>query len=227
MGSNLPGGRAERIEWVESRAAAWSADPAAIGLTPQQSAQVSADLASARAAYAAALDARAAALVATQACNDAIAKLGASASVAIALIKAFAEATGDAQVYAQAMVSAPAPRGGARRCEQPYRLRAQLRPDGSIELRWRGRGAPGTRYYIRRQRAGDSALQPIADTGAAGGKRFIDTDVPAGTAWVAYQVVAKRGRYAAPPSEIIVLPLGAEPAQPAAAGATPALPAAA
>src|SRR5690606_18457933 len=116
MGANLPRRKRQKIEWVQARAPAWSADPAAIGLAPQQAAQVEARLAAARAAQRVAIEARAAALVATQVYTEAAKALHTSAAEAIATIKSFAEASGDpSEVYRQAMVSAPAASGPARR----------------------------------------------------------------------------------------------------------------
>lgn len=216
MGVNLPRRKRQKIEWVQARAPVWSADPAAIGLTSQQAAQVEARLAAARAAQRAAIEARAAALVATQMYTEAARALHTSAAEAIATIKSFAEASGDpggsAEVYRQAMVSAPA--GGAGPARRPAEVGAVttgLRNDGAIELRWRLRAptATGTRYFIHRRIEGETGFTMVADTAR---KVFIDRGVPAGSLAVSYFVVAKRGDFASAPSEAVTMPLGALPA---------------
>lgn len=217
MGANLPRPKQAMIEWVQTRAPIWSASPAQVGLTDSQAAQVAARVAAARAAQLAALEARAAALAATQAYDDAIEALHTSASEAIAIIKAFAEASDDpAPVYSAAMVSAPAGQGAPRRPAEVGAVTTQLRNDGAVELRWTMRSPTptGTRYTIYRRIAGEQAFALIADTSR---KRFIDAGVPAGSLAVTYSILAKRGDFASAPSEQVTMPLGAQPAPAAAA----------
>ena len=67
-------------------------------------------------------------------------------------------------------------------------FKAELLPDGSIQMTWRANnptGMSGVTYQIWR-RFGSAA--EFAFLGASGEKRFIDSTIPAGTAQVQYQV---------------------------------------
>src|SRR5690606_3128211 len=95
MGQNLPDSRLGKIEWFETRAPVWQNDPTAIGISVELAADVFGLTTQARQAYQAVLDARAVAKTATQTFHDAVDALSASGGDAIALVKAFADASED------------------------------------------------------------------------------------------------------------------------------------
>jgi len=207
MGQNLPTSRLGKIEWFETRTPVWQNDPTAIGLDITRAADIFGLTTQARAAYSAAVDARASAKTATQAFYHAVDTLHATGSEDIALIKAFADASDDpGAVYAAAMVSPPAPPSQAPPPAQPFDVTTTLRNDGTIEVKWKGTGPTGTRYFVHRRLAGEQAFTVVGDFA---GKSFVDGGVPAGTASVSYFVVAKRGETASSPSEQVTMPLGA------------------
>jgi hypothetical protein len=100
----------------------------------------------------------------------------------------------------------PAPPSQAPPPAQPFDLATHLLNDGTIELKWKGTGPTGTRYFVHRKLAGESAFSVVGDFS---GKSFVDGGVPAGTASVTYFVVAKRGETASPASEPVFMLLGA------------------
>lgn len=207
MGQNLPDSRLGKIEWFETRAPVWQNDPPGIGLSVEQAADIFGLTTQARQAYTAAVDARAVARTATQAYHDAVDALHAAGSGDIALIKAFADASDDpGGVYAAAMVSPASPPSQAPPPAQPFDVTTLLRNDGTIEVKWKGTGPTGTRYFVHRRLATEQAFTVVGDFA---GKNFIDGGVPAGTASVSYFVVAKRGETASSPSEQVTMPLGA------------------
>lgn len=197
----VPKTRSGKLEFYETHIDAWRADPASIGLDAASTDAQAARIAEARAAYDAHSEAINAARAATQRYYQAIeamhAGTGAGADM-IETIRAFAETTGDAGVYARASIPPPADRSPTPPPGTPTRLRVALLGDGALRLAWdckNPRGSAGTVYEILRG-VGDGPVGQMECLmeylGTAGGKSFTDTTIPAGATSLVYQITALR-----------------------------------
>lgn len=199
--SILPRRVEDLLNFCELHIAPWSAQPAQIGLTPQQVTQFSNLTTAARAAHTGKLEAEQSARVATAASRAAVRDLRRQAGDLIRLIKAYAQSQPDpAAVYQAAQIPEPQPPSPAPPPGQPFDFRVTLDPLGLITLRWKANNPPGvggTVYNVRRKLAGESAYAFI---GATGSRAFTDETLPAGTAQAQYIVQGQRGGAVGPQS---------------------------
>ena len=203
----LPSTRLAQIEWFEQRLAAWIANAAAIGLTPAQTTQLQGEIAAARGQYMAAQQARndsKSATVGYYAASDALVDDGRDL---IATIKAFAEATGDANVYVLADVPPPADPQPAGPPDTPTNVSGIINSDGAVELKWKGTLAHSTFYEVLRKIEGETTWTVIDSVGA---KSYLDETVPVGTLSVQYRVRAKRAEFTSAANDPITIRLGVE-----------------
>ncbi len=199
----LPPGRIRQIEWFEQRLDAWAADPAMIGLSLGQVAQLATDITAARADYEAAQQARNQSVSATVGFHASADTLVGNGRDLIATVKAFAEASDDPLVYARADVPPPAAPGVVPPPGTPTGFRVALRGDGALALSWHAdnpSGSSGTIYEIMRS----DNDGPMAFLATVGGKRFTDTTVPAGVGSVVYQITGVRSTSRGAPARFIV-----------------------
>jgi len=202
MGTNMPQNRRDALLWVESHAAAWNDNAAAIGLTAQQVGDVISAATAARQDLTTSLAARDASKGATQTWHGAADGMKDLASEAILAIKSFAEASSDPQaVYDLADITGTNPPSPAEPPAQPGDLRASLNNNGQVELAWKGKGPQGTYYLVTRQLAGETTFAFLGDTTS---KAFTDTTVPAGTTSASYQVTARHTVNTVPGEPILV-----------------------
>lgn len=209
---NLPSNDRKAILWVEARLDDWAADPAAIGLTPAEVADLDARAAEARQRLLAAEEARETARSATLAFHQASASMKGLASTLIAAVKNHAEAAADPRVYVAAHVEPPRPRGPRPAPAMPESLRTRV-AGGRVELSWKARGNERAYYVVFRRLDGDERFAPLGDTSA---KRFTDDGIPPGTTGASYHVVAKRSGRASPPSLTVRVPFHSTPTIPSA-----------
>jgi hypothetical protein len=194
----VPETRSGKITFYKVRLGAWAEEPESIGLTPESVAALAARVEEARQAETEQRRAASAARSATAKYYSAIRRLhaepGAGASM-IQSIRAYAQTTGEREVYFRALLPPPAKArraGSAPPPGQPTNFSAQLHQDGSMELKWacdNPDGADGTMYEVQR-RTGLS--ETFTHVGTVGGKRFLDDTLPPGLTMVEYQVTAVR-----------------------------------
>ncbi|VAX41651.1 hypothetical protein MNBD_PLANCTO03-615, partial [hydrothermal vent metagenome] len=174
-----------------------------IGLTPAQVTQLAGELAEARADYETATRARNASMSATVGFHASADTLVGDGRDLIATIKAFAEASGDPQVYVRASVPPPAPPSVVGPPGTPTRFCVSLQGNGSFNLTWHAdnpQGSSGTIYEVLRSDDGG----PFAFLGTTGTRRFADTTLPAGTGTAVYQITGVRSTSRGEPARFIV-----------------------
>lgn len=190
--SNLPSSPILAVvQWLDQHQQLWSQDPTLLGISAPQALSFKNAVSNAIAKVNAANAARLAARTATVVQNDALRDAKREASDLIAIIKAFIENSGDANLWNAAGLLPPAPRGESPPPNAPTNLVATLDTDGNLTLRWKAT-QPGanTVYSIRRAFNGGTNYT-LLDT--VGEKEFVDQTVPLGTQQVSYRVVARRG----------------------------------
>lgn len=193
----LPKTPAQQVRRLTTLVPAWAVDPVAVGLSPDRIAEIEALLAQARAAQLAAYEARNAARSATLAFENATAALVRNASSAIGLIKATASASSDPVAIlarAQLPVTNAAAPGSLPPPGTPTGFRVELLQDGAIVLSWKcdnPEGSVGTMYQVRRCVHGRNkdAFEHLA---LCGEKTFTDSDIPAESGSLTYEVTAVR-----------------------------------
>ncbi len=207
MASSPPSDIDGRIQFFQQRIAAWNADPAAIGLTAQQIADLQAKLTAAGNARAAALTARQQAKNATATQNSTIAQLMEQGTAMIAAIRAFASLSDDPdQVYDAADIDAPAAPGGTLPPPQAAAdVRTSLENTGAVRVHWKGTTANGTVYSVWRR------LDPTGEfvqIGTSTTRSFLDQTIPLGTPEANYFVIAHRDGLNSPASETVSIRFG-------------------
>lgn len=190
----VPKTESEMLQFFESRAALWSADPLAIGLTLDQSTAITASVGEARARFDAAYNAYVAARSATIDKQDALGELRTLGGQLIKIIRAFAIQTDDPGVYALAGIPAPkTPEPIAP--VNPSDLSFTLDTSGALLVRWKGVKSNGTMFTVWRSikpGANDPAT-PLTPVASVGEKEYLDTTIPAGAVSATYVIRALKG----------------------------------
>lgn len=182
--------RSEVIQFFTQRLTAWQANAAQIGLDPAQVTELSGLTSTASSSYQTALTKRQESKDATLSFHedtDALRDLGAAL---IATIKAFAEATGDAGVYALASIPEPADPTPSAPPAVPNNITLLMRAQGSVELTWDGSLAGGTFYEVQRSLDDGTSWSTIASIPA---RETLDETVPQGTARAYYRIRGVKG----------------------------------
>lgn len=186
------------VTFYEVHAPVWQAEAASIGLTPEDAAAVADAAAAARDAFNQQYAAQQAARAATQAYENAVARLRAAGAACIAKVRVAATAAGEGGngVYERAQLPMPASPGRLPAPGRPTNFATRLNADGALELTWacdNPSGTAGTVYEIRRRDvAATGESGPLTFVAVAGSKSFLDATVPPGTAVAEYQVTAIR-----------------------------------
>ncbi len=195
-----------KIEFFERHLPVWSDDPAAIGLSAAQVADLAALTAEARTRYDRARAARLVARAETGLQHEAIGAMMKLGTALVATIRAFADATDDeAGVMSRANlppVDAPSP---APPPEPAANLTSELRNSGAIRLAWHGTVANGTFYTIWRRLEGEQGFTLLGSVSALA---FTDETIPAGTPEATYQLRTHRDEFTSAPSVAISVRLG-------------------
>ncbi|MEQ9095922.1 MAG: hypothetical protein RIE32_06625 [Phycisphaerales bacterium] len=189
MGRNLPSQRSAALDWTTERLATWTANAAAIGVDPTTVSAVSSAIATATNLRTAAGAARANSKSATASYHNAADEALDMVRDLILEVKAFAASTDDPRVYVLADLSPKANPSETPPPEAPSDVLYALQFDGSLQLRWKGKGPQGTFYVVKRKLAGESAFTMIATTTD---KSFTDNAIPFGTDSVQYQILAQQ-----------------------------------
>lgn len=204
----LPSSRKEKIEWFEDRLPHWAGDPAAVGLTAPQVASLDALVTKARAAADNAAQARNHARSATTGFHQSTGAMEAEGRALIKTIKAFAEASGDENVYVLARVPPPGPREPLGAPGRPHAITIALDSNGQIQLAWQADNAmtsTGVYFIISRALDGEEGHTIL---GVSGTKSFTDNSIPLGTARAAYLITPYRGDLAGEPGNQTTVQFG-------------------
>ena len=183
----------QRLEFYEQRVPGWVTSAASIGLSPEQAGQLQNLVTDTRTAYDAARAARNAAKSATITQEAAFEAMDTFGAQMIKIIRAFGLATGDPSVFATAQI--PEPKDPEPIAPvNPSNLTFQLDANGAMEIRWDGRTYAGTSYLVDRQTWSGTG-QPTGFTRVATvtERRYVDTNIPTGTATATYRVSALKG----------------------------------
>ena len=183
----------QRLEFYEQRAPIWVANAAAIGLTVEQAGVIQTLVDDCRTAYDAAQAARNAAKSATVTQEAAFENMDTFGAQMIKIIRAFGIATDDAAVFATAQI--PEPKEPEPRAPvNPSNVTFSLEENGALEIRWDGRTLAGTSYLVDRQTwDGTGQPTPFSRIATVTERRFVDTNIPTGTATATYRVSALKG----------------------------------
>lgn len=215
MAQVLPDSNLAMIQWFEQRLTDWAADPTGIGLTGEQIITLGSQVTAARASYNAAQQARNASKSATVVFHDDSGTLRSFGGDLIKTIKAFAEATDNPGVYADADVPPPAPPTPRGAPGMPTDITTALTNLGAIEIKWKADNAAassGAFFVVRRKLDDETQWTTVGQTGA---KAFSDETVPLGTTRAIYTIIPKRGELVGPASAQFAVQFGVEdPPQP-------------
>lgn len=203
----VPTSRLGKIQFYEDHLPAWLTNAEAIGLTEVKLAEFSPLVVAARTAYDAQQAALNAARAATVSFHNAVRAMhsdsGAGADL-IKTIRAYAESTGNPNVYVLAQIPPPATPGQAPPPGTPFDLQVGLLQSGALELRWKCHnpsGVAGTIYEILRR---DSSGGSFEYAGSIGIKSYVDETVPSGIPSVTYQITAVRSTLRGKPAQFTV-----------------------
>lgn len=182
--------RSEVIKFFTQRLAKWQEDPAAIGLSSGQLSELTNLASDASGRYQSALTARQLSKDRTLEYHESADTLRAFGAALIATIKAFAEASGDAGVYALASIPEPADPTPSAPPAVPNNITLLMRAQGSVELTWDGSLAGGTFYEVQRSLDDGTSWSTIASIPA---RETLDETVPQGTARAYYRIRGVKG----------------------------------
>lgn len=201
--SIVPSSNIGKLTFYEAHVGRWTDNAASIGLLSSDCNALKDAIAKARDAYNAQQIALEASKSATQNTNNMIRALHVLGASDIAKIRAFADASGNVEVYPLADIPAPATPTPAPAPGKPTDFSVTLTETGAIMLKWKCAnpvGTQGTIYEVRRSIAGSTP----AFIGASGVKSFTDDTLPGGSTGVIYEVTAVRSTKRGLPSLVNV-----------------------
>ncbi|MDQ7014530.1 MAG: hypothetical protein Q9O74_11630 [Planctomycetota bacterium] len=204
--AELPNDILGKLEYFEQHIPIWAADPAAIGLTAAQIADITSLTGAMRISYNNAQAARADSKSKTVLQREALGSMLGLGTALIATIKAFADASGNGPaVFAAAQIdpaNTPAP------TDPPVVATdfiTSLKNSGAIEIAWKGTTANGTYYTIHRKLDTETDFSLI---GNASDREFTDATIPAGTPRATYYLITHRDNQNSGQSEHVTVNLG-------------------
>jgi hypothetical protein len=192
---NIKGSRRQQLEWIEARLGAWEADPAAVGLRPQQVAMLRARAASTRAAMVHTNTMHAEAKSATRAFHDQSALLTTIARDLVAAVKAFARASGDPDVYVRSNVAPAAAPAPAPAPTAPINVTAHISATGAVTLSWDApaSGATSGVFFLVERAHATRGNAPFTLIGATADRALTDPAPRLADGPVLYRLRAVRG----------------------------------
>jgi hypothetical protein len=197
--SVIPGSTHQQLEWLEAHLPTWQANAAAIGLSAAQVTALAALVTAARTAFDAMLIARDDSKSATMLFNNAIAAALDPARDYVKTIKAFAETSGNPDVYALANVPPPAEPVPVGAPGSPVNLSGVMAANGTLTLTWDAAvsgPSNGIVFEVARRRVTEPGFALVAVTGD---KEYQDpvfanwAAMDPGAGPIEYQVRARRG----------------------------------
>ncbi|VAX41116.1 hypothetical protein MNBD_PLANCTO03-458 [hydrothermal vent metagenome] len=202
----VPHSKAAAIAFFQSHIAAWSADPAAIGLSAQQVIDITTATGASQSSLLAMQEAYNTARSATATNDTDIEAMRAVGASLISTIRAYAKTTGDPSVYTKADIPAPKAPTPAGAPDAPTNVSGTINNRGAIELSWEGTLAFHTFFEVYRMFAGQTEWTLLASIGK---KAFEDTTIPPSTtSAVQYFVQAKRTDLRSEPSDPVTIRMG-------------------
>src|SRR5207249_1353932 len=148
-----------------------------------------------RAAYTAHVAAQAAAQLATEAFNGAVAAMSVPGAGMVKQIRGTAEETGNINIYTLSMIPQPATPAPRPAPEKPFKPVVTLDETGFVNLAWKcNTHGGGVIYQIFRRVDGG---EPEYRAGV-GEKKFVDNTLPAGASAVVYEIQAARSTAVSP-----------------------------
>lgn len=202
--SVVPDKQVQKIEFYENHIDPFTTNAVAIGTTAAACTDLATKTATARTKLTAAQVARDAAKDATLELKVAIDAMDIAGAGIIKQVRVKAETTGNPGVYALASIPAPATPTSVGAPGLPYQPKVTLKPNGSIELKWKCNnpaGCTGVIYQVYRKVEATDAYEYL---GGTGDKKFVDLTVPSGVSSVTYQVQGTRSTSVGDAADFIV-----------------------
>lgn len=190
----LPSSRIKRLNYFNSRVDTWVANATQIGLTPAQASAFKILVETALSKNLAAEQLRNQSKAATQSYYEAADDAITPGRAYLATIKAYAEATGNPNVYALAEVDPPAPPTPAPVPAVPENVVGTISPTGSVTLNWEATpsgASSGIFFLVGRKRGAETTYTVIGGTPL---REFFDPAPDVCDGPVSYQVRAQRGQ---------------------------------
>jgi hypothetical protein len=187
----IPDTKVGKIDFCENHVTPFTDNAVAIGTESATVTAWAAKVVAARDAYTAQQAAQSAAKDATGALNMAIDAMMVATNAIYNQVRAKAAIAGDG-VYTLASLPIPGSRAPVGPPGKPAELKVALDESGSLTLKWKcpnPAGASGTLYQIWRRNSPTDQFEYI---GGAGEKKFIDSDIPAGSSELTYRIQAVR-----------------------------------
>lgn len=207
--SVIPRTLVDRIQFFETHLPVWTKNPAAIGLTVAQLADLGTRTQQARLDYDAARALRTEAKAATSTQNDSVASMFELGSDLVKTIRAFAETNDDLSVYNLAQIPAPAAPMPTPPPETPTDVQLAVNAFGYCTIKWKGSRAVGSQFILRRQVTEVGGTPgPWTYAGSSVTNDYTDPTVPTGLASVSYLVFAQRASGTSELSNIATLTFG-------------------
>lgn len=204
-----PDTRSEFLNWCEAHTDLWSANAAAIGITPAQALSFKNNTGAMRSTVTAQAVAKDAARSATKDVTTAESTLRATASDLVRFIRAFAEASANPNaVYTAAQIPPPAKSSPVAPPGQPTNFREELNPGGSITISWKAahpEGSDRVVYFVQRKLNTQANFSLVGGTGE---RKYLDATLPANSGGATYIVTAQRGQVSGAPSQELSISLG-------------------
>ena len=201
--SVVPATRIGKVEFYENHNAGWLTNATALGTTSGAVTALTTLTTAARDAYNEQQVAQAAARAKTLAFNNAVDAMARAGSDIIKQVRAKAATAGDG-VYVLAQIPAPALPSPVGTPGTPYRFQAALKPNGSVELKWKcdnPAGCTGVIYQVFRK---VESTGEYVYVGGVGTREFVDATVPAGVPTVMYQIQGTRTTAVGDAAEFVV-----------------------
>jgi len=193
MAGIVPDTQQGAIDFFANRLSTWGANATSIGLTAQQVTDIADKVSAAQSKLAAAQAARIASKNATLELHNALDAMRSFGGDLIKTIRAFAETSGDDNVYVLSdipPVSPPTPVGPP---QTPTNITATINNFGYVTVRWKGSRAAGTQFILQRQLVPlTGSPEPWTYAGTTVDNEYTDITVPTGYAAVSYRVYAQR-----------------------------------
>ncbi len=210
MSTNLPRTIPELINWCNAHTGLWTSNAAVIGISPAQATGFAALATTFIKANSDAQVAREASKLTTLNLKNAMDAVQATGGAYVNVIKAFAEATRNNNVYVLSGVSPSDPPSVVPDPIAPAQFGASINPDGSLTITWKvgqPAGMTGVQYRVyRRVNATEGPYQIVSTEGRS--KMFTDTTLPYGVDRVEYMVQPTRNSVVGPQSNVFTVQFG-------------------
>ena len=201
--SVVPKKMVERIDFYENHVAPWTTNATAIGTTTAIVTDLQTKAQAARDALTAKQQAYQTAKTATETLKNAVNAMSDAGAGILAQIRGMAKNSGNPNVYTLAEIPGPATPAPIAPPGQPTDFKVSLDGNGNVIITFKAdnpAGAQGPIYRVYRTIEG----QPQTYLGDIGGRKFIDTTLPAGATLVTYAIQGVRSTAVGPWGNFVV-----------------------